>query len=107
MLKRALGVVVPRPRKPLGLSRRKSLAGSPPSCVAFVAVVAVSAVAAEVLRIEYGAVKICVRGARMINCSPALRRTATSKKRLAPGKAFAPKSSRTPKTPLEIGRAHV
>ena len=80
----------------------------PPNCVAFVAVVALVALVAFVavsadeafaLRIAYGVEVTCWRGVSKVN-DPPVGRALISRNRLAPVKAFAPKSRLTVKTPL-------
>src|SRR2546425_3945548 len=80
----------------------------PPNCVAFVAVVALVALVAFVavsadeafaLRIAYGVEVTCWRGVSKVN-DPPVGRALISRNRLAPLKAFAPKSRLTVKMPL-------
>ena len=77
----------------------------PPNCVAFVAVVAfvafvaVSADEAFALRIAYGVEVTCCRGVSNVNDPAPLGRALISRKRFAPLKLFAPKSSVTLNTP--------
>jgi hypothetical protein len=67
--------------------------------VALVAFVAVSAAAALKLRMAYGVAVSGWRGLSVVKLPPPAGRTLISRKRAAPGKAAAPKSNSTEKTP--------
>ncbi len=74
-------------------------AAIPPSCVAFVAVFAVSAVAADRLLTAYGELPSFCRGSRTTKPLPPAFRSRISRKRSVPSKTT-PKSSLTVKMPL-------